>query len=79
MDRIWDTSKYLPKPFATLCRGYPGSRGQKDHFKIFGLGSVMHFWVRLSSRAQKNDPRTLLERRKSDKIRKSGKCRNPHV
>ena len=37
MDRVWDTSKYPPKPFVTLCevKVIQGDEVKKVKFKFF--------------------------------------------
>ena len=44
MDRVWDTSKYPPKPFVTLCqiKVIQGQEIEKVKLIIVGLGGVMH-------------------------------------
>ena len=44
MDRVWDTSKYHPKPFLTLCKDkvIQGQEVKKVKYKMVGLGSVIH-------------------------------------
>ena len=44
MDRVWDTSKYPPKTFVTLCqvKVIQGQEVKKVKFNIWGLGGVMH-------------------------------------
>ena len=46
MGRVWDTSKYPPKSFVTLCqmRGIQGHKVKKVKFKILSLGGVLHIF-----------------------------------
>ena len=46
MDRVWDTSKYHPKPFVTLCQVKVIQRQEvkKVKFNILGLGGVIHIF-----------------------------------
>ena len=69
MDRVWDTSKYPPKPFVTLCKikVNQGQELKKVIFRIFSLGGMIHvFWSEIC-RERKNDPRILFERHILDK------------
>ena len=43
---------------------------------MLGLGGVIHVLDQFFVQNAKNDSRTLFERPKSDKLLKSGKCRN---
>ena len=44
MDRVWDTSKYLPKSFVSLyqIKVIQGHGVKKVQFKILSLGRVVH-------------------------------------
>ena len=44
MDRVWDTSKYPPKPFVTLrqVKAIQGHEVKRVKFKILCLGGVIH-------------------------------------
>ena len=44
MNRVWDTSKYPPKSFVTLCqvKVIQGHEAKKVQFKILVLGVVIH-------------------------------------
>ena len=44
MDRVWDTPKYPPKPFVTLCKVkiIQGHEVKKVKFIILGFRGVIH-------------------------------------
>ena len=71
MDRVYDTSKYPPKPFVTLCQSQviqsPEVKNRQISNFEFGWPNTC-FWVRFLSRTQKTIIRMLFERPKSDKI-----------
>ena len=76
MDPVWDTSKYPPKMFVTLCQ-IKVIQGHKVKCKILSLGGVIHAFRSDFRQERKNYPGTLFELFKSDKTGKSKKCRNP--
>ena len=76
MDRVWDTSKYHPKPWVSIFKvkviqDHEGR--ERSNWKFYVWTAWYMFFVKNS----KNYARTLIERPKSDEIWKSGKCRNP--
>ena len=79
MDRVWNTSKYHPKPSGSIFKvkviqGHEVKGRSNGKFGIWAVGYL--FLGQISSRTRKNDPRTLFERSKSDNVWKSREWRN---
>ena len=70
MDRVWYTSKYPPKSFVTLChvKVIQGHEIKKGQIKNCGFGDVIHVIKSDFRQERKNDPKTLFERPKLNKI-----------
>ena len=64
MDRVWDTSKYRPRPFVTLCqvKVIQGHEVNKVKYKNLGLGGVTHVFRSDFRQERKNDRRNFFER-----------------
>ena len=71
MYRVWDTSKYPPKPFVTLrqVKVIQGHQVKKAKYKILGFVccDIYIFWSDFRQE-RKYDPLTSFERPKSDEI-----------
>ena len=71
MDLICVTSKYHSKLSVGILKSK--SRGQGNvKMKISGLGGVIYCFRSVFVKNAKEDPRTLFERPKSDKVFKNG-------
>ena len=62
MDRVWDTSKYPPKPLVTLCqvKFIQVTRSKKVKFKILDLDGVIHVFKSDFPQEPKNDQKRFL-------------------
>ena len=79
MDRVWDTSKYHPKPFVTLCQVnvIQGQEVKKWHLKLWVWVVWYMFLGQIFVKNAKNDPRTIFELKNGTIFFKSGNCRCP--
>ena len=74
MDRVWDTSKYDPKLSVSIFKvkviqGHEVK--ERSNWKFYVWDAWYMFLGQFFVKNAKNDPKTLFERPKSDKIWKS--------